>query len=105
MTTNWMRALTVLYPDLSDRVQLELTALEVAALAHVRGVKTAVIMKYAKISNDKITVSGTQWTFEYDMRKLKKDIKDIEKAGGNRYGVLTLDEAKKMLAKLVLAAK
>ncbi len=105
MTTNWMRALTILYPDLSDRVSLELSRLEVQALAHVRQVKEETIMKYAKISNFRITISASQWQFEFDGRKLEKDIKEIEKAGGNYYGGLTIRQAKDLLVKLVLVAK
>ena len=112
MTTNWMRALTVLWPEpggREEKVRIELTGLEFVEFAHIREVEKQEILKNATSNGKIITITisgpGSRLILQSDIERLKQDIKEIEKVGGDRYGALKLYEAKKLLAKLVLAAK
>ena len=83
--------------------------MEFAALTHIEEIKTQEILNRATSNGKVITISISgpmaKSMIQADIEKLRQDIEDIEKAGEDRYRVLTLEQAKALLTKLVLAAK
>lgn len=88
-----------------EHVEIELTEREIKALAYIMGAEIEDVMSCARINDD--------GTFELPVfklgigrsaKKLARDINYIEKAGEDHYNFLTLEEAKDLLVKLVLAS-